>query len=176
MSFCHIFPKEFPLEPELGCFLPVHFLDTLCFVNMNAFKSLPCCFSSVLCTSVILWVLSFNPILYAGNFHWADARVSQFFGCILIDISCVGQVVVASDAHCCVHQCSISSTVQVFISPDEPPLIVLGFCVFSYLYLGLIYKKVINLWCVPLYLTPSEKLCLYQQDHTCKTFSRHNKQ
>lgn len=54
VSFCHIFPKEFPLEPELGCFLPVHFLDTLCFVNINAFKSLPCCFSSVLCTSVIL--------------------------------------------------------------------------------------------------------------------------
>lgn len=114
MVFCHIFPKELPLEPESGFPLPGHFLDTLSFVNINAFKSLPCYFPSALCTSVMLWVLSFNPILCAGSFHWADVRVSWLFGCSCHRHQlCVWQVVVASDANCRVHQCSISPTVQV---------------------------------------------------------------
>lgn len=69
----------------------------------------------IICTSVMLWVLSFDPILYAGDFDWGDVRVSWLFGCSHHRHHlCVWHVLVASDAYCPVHQCSISSAVQVF--------------------------------------------------------------
>lgn len=115
MSFSHVLSKEFSLESVSGFSLPVHFLDTLSLVNINAFKSFPYYFASTLCTSVMLWVLSFDPILYAGDFDWGDVRVSWLFGCSHHRHHfCVWHVLVASDAYCPVHQCSISSAVQVF--------------------------------------------------------------